>query len=57
MIHLCDKMPDACSRLGYILIVIEVNFFLLEGSDQAFRISVLPRDRLSVLMKSQSHDG
>ena len=42
MIHLCDKMPDAIASLGYILIVIEVDFFFLEDSDQAFCISVLP---------------
>ena len=28
IIHLCDKMPDALSILGYILVVIEMNFFL-----------------------------
>ena len=43
MIHLCDKMSNAFSRLGYILIAIEVDFFRLEGSDQALGISVLPR--------------
>ena len=29
MIHLCDKMSDAISRLGDALIVIDVNFFSL----------------------------
>ena len=44
MIHLCDKMTDAIFRLGYILIVIEVDFFLLEGSDESFgNLPVLPR--------------
>ncbi len=43
MIHLCDKMPDAISRLGDALIVIEVNFFLFEGADESFSIPVLPR--------------
>ena len=32
MIHLCDKMTDACSCLGHILILIEVDFFLLKNS-------------------------
>ena len=43
MIHLCDKMPDPCSGLSNILIVIEVDFFLFEGSDEALGVSVLPR--------------
>ena len=43
MIHLRDKMPDAISRLGDALIVIEVNFFLFEGADESFSIPVLPR--------------
>ena len=43
MIHLCDKMSDAISRLGDALIVIEVNFFLFEGADESFSVSVLPR--------------
>ena len=34
MIHLCDKLPDAISRLGYILRVIEMYPFLLESSDR-----------------------
>ena len=42
MIHLFDKMSDAISRLGDVLIVIEMNFFLFEGADESFRISVLP---------------
>ena len=41
MIHLCDKMPDPCSGLSNILIVIEVDFFLFEGSDEAFGVSVI----------------
>ena len=30
IIDVCDKMSDAISRLGDALILIEVNFFLLE---------------------------
>jgi len=33
VIHLSDKLPDAFSSLGNILVGVEVNFFLLEGSD------------------------
>ena len=44
MIHLCDKMPDVLSRLGDALIVIDVNFFLLEDAEESFgNLSVLPR--------------
>ena len=43
MIHLCDKMSDAISRLGDALIVIDVNFFLFEGANESFGISILPR--------------
>ena len=43
MIHLCDKMTNAGSRFVDVLIGVEVNFFLLEGSDQPFGVSVLPR--------------
>ena len=43
MIHLRDKMPDAISRLGDALIVIEMNFFLFERADESFSIPVLPR--------------
>ena len=44
VIDVFDKMTDAVSRLGNILIVIEVNFFLLEGADESFgNLSVLPR--------------
>ena len=43
MIHLCDKMTDAISRLHDILVVVEVNFFLLERADESFSIPVLPR--------------
>ena len=42
IIDVCDKMSDALSRLGDALIVIDVNFFLLERADESFRISVLP---------------
>ncbi len=43
MIHLSDKMIDAFSRLMDVFIVIEVDFFLLQGSDKSFSIPVLPR--------------
>ena len=44
MIHLCDKrFPDALSSFGNILVVIEVNFFFLESSDESFSIPILPR--------------
>ena len=44
VIHLCDKMIDAFSRFMDVPVVVEVNFFLLEGSDQPFgNLSVLPR--------------
>ena len=43
MIHLCDKMPDTISRFVDVLIVVEMNFFLLESSDESFGISILPR--------------
>ena len=43
MIHLCDKMSDAISGLGDALIVIDVNFFLFEGANESFGISILPR--------------
>ena len=43
VIHLCDKMTDAGSRFVDVLIVVEMNLFLLEGSDQPFSIPVLPR--------------
>ena len=42
MIHVFDKMPDAISRLGDALILIEVNFFLFERADESFSVSVLP---------------
>ena len=57
MIHVFDKLSNTGSRFMDVLIVIEVNFFLLEGADKSFSISVLPRPPLCVLMKSQSHDG
>ena len=31
-------MPDAGSRLGYIFVVIQIDLFLLEGSDKSFSI-------------------
>lgn len=43
LIHLCHKMPDVCARLMDVLVAVEVNFFFLEGADQPFRVSVLPR--------------
>ena len=43
MIHLCDKMTDAISRLDDALIVIDVNFFRFERADESFSIPVLPR--------------
>ena len=44
VILLCDKMPDTISRSMDVLIVIEMNFFLLEGSDEFFgNLSVSPR--------------
>ena len=43
MIHLCDKMFDAISRLGDVLIVIDVNFFLFERAYESFSI-VLPSE-------------
>ena len=43
VIHLFYKMTDAFSCLGNILVIIEVNFFFLERSDQPFSVSVLPR--------------
>ena len=38
-----SKMTDAVSRFRDVVIVIEVDFFLLEGSDESFSISVLTR--------------
>ena len=43
VIHLCDKMTDAISRLHDILVVVEMNFFLLESADEFFGITVLPK--------------
>ena len=43
MIDVFDKMPDAVSRLGDVFILIDVDFFFLEGADESFGISVLPR--------------
>ena len=49
IIDLCDKMTDAISHLGDVLIVIDVNFFLFEGWDKSFSIPFsqgCPRFRL-----------
>ena len=43
IIHVCDKMPNAAPRFMDVLIGVEVDFFFLEGSDQPFGVSVLPR--------------
>ena len=43
IIDVCDKISDAISRFGDALIVIDVNFFLLEGANESFGVSVLPR--------------
>ena len=53
VIHLCDKMPDAFSSLGNILVVIEVNFFRLESADGVFQHTRSPKDIRDVLLKSQ----
>ena len=37
MIHLFDKMPDTRFSLDYIIMVIEVNLFLLE-SEEGFQL-------------------
>lgn len=39
---MCDKMPDTGSRSMDVFIVIEMNFCLLEGSDESFSVSILP---------------
>ena len=55
-IHLCDKMIDAISRFVDILIVVEVDFLLLEHADQPFSVSVLPRPpSVGSPPKSQHH--
>ena len=43
VIHLSDKMTNADSRFLNVLVVVEMNFFLLERADKSFSISVLPR--------------
>ena len=43
VIHVCDKMPDTLSGFMDVVIVVEMNFFLLESADKSFRIPVLPR--------------
>ena len=49
VIHLFDKMTDAIPRLGDVLILIEVNFFLFEGANEAFCLFYLKtRELLSV---------
>ena len=53
MIHLCDKMTNAVSRFIDVLIVVEVNFFLLQRSDESFGVSRSPKDTLCELSKSQ----
>ena len=42
IIDVSDKMPDVFSSLVDVLIVSEVNFFLFEGADESFRLSVFP---------------
>ena len=42
-IYLCEKMTDALSSLGNILVIVEVDFFFLEGADASVGVSVLPR--------------
>ena len=43
VIDVFNKMTDAVSRLRDVVIDLEGDFFLLEGSDKSFSISVLPR--------------
>ena len=43
VIHLCDKMSDAISRFVDVVIVVEMNFFLLERAYESFSISILSR--------------
>jgi len=46
MIHRCDKMSDAFSRMGDVSILIETNFCLFEGAEQSLgNLTVLPRPR------------
>ena len=45
MIDMYDKMSNTVSRLGYILVVIEVSFFFLERAYESFSISVIPSTR------------
>ena len=40
IIDVCDKMSDAISRLGDVFILIDVDFFLLEGANESFGVSV-----------------
>lgn len=42
VIHVCDEMPNTISRFVDVVRVVEMNFFLLEGSDESFSIPVLP---------------
>jgi len=35
-IHVCDKMTDAVSSFGNILVLMKVDFFFLEGADPPF---------------------
>ena len=55
VIHFCDKMSNAFSSLGYILVVIEVNFFLLECADESFSIPVLPRTPATCYRNLNTH--
>ena len=41
IIDVYDKMPDVLSSLVDVLILSEVNFFLFEGADESFSVSVL----------------
>ena len=44
VIDLFNKMPDTCFNFYDVIIVIEMNFFFLERSDESFgNLSVLPR--------------
>ena len=40
IIDVYDKMPDVLASLVDVLILSEVNFFLFEGSDQPFGVSL-----------------
>ena len=55
--HLFNKMTDTLSRFVDVLIVVEMNLFRLESSDEAFSIPVLPRTPANLLQKSQCYDA